>query len=121
MIRRSGFTLIEIMIVVAVIGLIAAIAMSNFMQARQRSQATLCSQMLERIDGAKVQAAFEFNLGDADTPTDAQLIGFLNEPVGTPVDGSDAFCPGQGVYTVNDMSRAPNCTLSAGVGVHELQ
>jgi len=119
--RKSGFTLVEIMIVVAIIGLIASIAIQNFIRSRQRSQATLCSQLLERIDGAKAQAAFEFSLGDVDTPSDAQLVLFLNKPDGTTVDGSADLCPGGGTYTVGNMATAPSCGLAAGDGWHQLQ
>ncbi|HEQ60126.1 MAG TPA: type II secretion system protein [Firmicutes bacterium] len=119
--QKTGFTLVEIMIVVAVIGLIAAIAMLNFIRARETSQATLCSQSLERLDGAKVLAAFEFNLGDLDVPTDDQLIPFFSAPFGTAVDGSSDLCPAGGTYSVNDVASPPTCSLAGGPGWHEIQ
>ena len=119
--RKPGFTLVEIMIVVAVIGLIASIALLNFVRAREASQAILCSQSLERLDGAKVQAAFEYNLGDLDVPTDAQLVAFFGAPIGAVIDGSSDLCPARGIYSVNDISTPPTCSLSTGPGWHQSQ
>lgn len=118
--KRAGFTLVEIMIVVAVIGLIASIALLNFIRARQTAQGTLCSQYLERLDGAKAQAAFEHNLGDNDTPTDAQLADFLNKPIGFVINGSTDLCPGGGAYAVNIMANPPSCSLAGGPGTHQV-
>ena len=56
-----GFTLVEIMIVVAIIALLAAIAVPNFLRSRKRSQATQILQDLRQIDGAKDLYAIEFN------------------------------------------------------------
>ena len=118
---KTGFTLVEIMIVIAIISLIGAIALLNFIRARQGSQAILCSELLERIDGAKAQAAFEFNLGDADVPSDAQLVVFLDKPLGTAIDGSAQMCPAGGVFGVNDLASAPSCTLADGPGWHQME
>lgn len=118
---RWGFTLVEIMIVVAVIGLISAIAITNFIRARQSTQATMCSQYLERIDGAKAQVAFVYNLGDLDIPADDQLAEFLNRPVALPIDGSTDLCPAGGAYSVNDLLTPPQCSLAAGPGEHRME
>lgn len=59
--RRGGFTLVEIMIVVAIIALLAAIAVPNFLRARKRSQATRILEDLRMIDAAVDQYAIEFN------------------------------------------------------------
>src|SRR5829696_3745637 len=61
--RRGGFTLVEIMIVVAIIALLAAIAVPNFLRARKRSQATRILEDLRMIDGALDQYAIENNKG----------------------------------------------------------
>jgi prepilin-type N-terminal cleavage/methylation domain-containing protein len=61
--RRGGFTLVEIMIVVAIIALLAAIAVPSFLRARKRSQATATLETLRMIDGAKDQYALEANKG----------------------------------------------------------
>src|SRR5580658_392684 len=59
--KRSGFTLVEIMIVVGIIALLAAIAVPNFLRARKRSQATRCLEDLRIIDSAVDQYAIENN------------------------------------------------------------
>ena len=59
--NRGGFTLVEIMIVVAIIALLAAIAVPNFLRARKRSQATRILEDLRMIDAACDQYAIEFN------------------------------------------------------------
>ena len=58
--KRAGFTLVEIMIVVAIIALLAAIAVPNFLRSRKRSQATAILQDLRAIDAAIDQYAIEF-------------------------------------------------------------
>jgi prepilin-type N-terminal cleavage/methylation domain-containing protein len=62
--NRGGFTLVEIMIVVAIIALLAAIAVPNFLRARKRSQATRILEDLRMIDGAIDQYAIESNKGN---------------------------------------------------------
>jgi prepilin-type N-terminal cleavage/methylation domain-containing protein len=73
--RRAGFTLVEIMIVVAIIALLAAIAVPNFLRARKRSQATRILEDLRIIDSAVDQYAIENNksTGDSVVWTDIQL------------------------------------------------
>src|SRR5580693_2916674 len=73
--RRGGFTLVEIMIVVAIIALLAAIALPNFLRARKRSQATRILEDLRIIDTAIDQYAIENNKTTGATAnwTDIQL------------------------------------------------
>ena len=74
----SGFTLVEIMIVVAIIALLAAIAVPNFLRARKRSQATMLLNNLRLIDGAKDQYAIETNKTSA-TPVAWDLAQYFKD------------------------------------------
>ena len=75
--RRGGFTLVEIMIVVAIIALLAAIAVPSFLRARKRSQATSTLETLRMIDGAKDQYAIENGKGASVTPTQPELAPYV--------------------------------------------
>ena len=104
--RQSGFTLVEIMIVVAIIGLLAAIAIPNFVKARETSQKNACLANLKQIEGAKSNWCMEQKKSLTDTPIDSDLFGTDKYVRVKPT------CPGGGDYTVAQVDQEPTCTLA---------
>lgn len=103
--NRSAFTLVEIMIVVAIIGLLAAIAIPNFVRARENAQRAACQGNLRTIDGAKGTWALENRKGSTDVPTDGDLFGptlFINPK---------PHCPANGTYTLNQVDTKTTCSV----------
>ncbi len=112
--NKKGFTLVEIMIVVAIIGLLAAIAIPNFVRARVLARTNACIANLKQIDGAKQVWAIDLNKAETDTPTLDGTAGTGLIPTylkRTPV------CPSGGAYTVGAVSAEPSCAVHGTASV----
>jgi prepilin-type N-terminal cleavage/methylation domain-containing protein len=103
--NKKGFTLAEIMIVVLVIGLLAAIAIPNFVKARETAQKNTCINNLRLIDASKGQYALENDVSTGSTtPSSTNLAEYFKDSVfpTCPTDNS--------AYTVNPIGTDPACT-----------
>ena len=104
--NKKGFTLVEIMIVVAIIGLLAAIAIPNFVRARTTAQTNACIANLKQIDGAKQVWAIDTNQTDNANAVWGNLVPTYIKR--TPA------CPAQGGYTISNVASLPTCNYANG-------
>ena len=101
---RRGFTLTELMIVVAVIGLLATIALPNFIRSRRAAQVRACIANLRRLDDGKSEWAMENRKADTSVPVTTDITPYLR-------DNRLPDCPASGTYRLRRVTRAPVCTL----------
>ena len=129
-IMKKGFTLVEIMIVVAIIGLLAAIAIPSFMKARTSSQKNACINNLRQIESAKDQYSIEVGRTNGwaftnDAAAFAALVGqasgYIKQNPACPASSSDC-CKGTATradadYTVNPIGSNPLCAVDSATHV----
>ncbi len=112
--RQTGFTLVEIMIVVAIIALLASIAVPNFLRARKRSQATRILSDLRVLDSAIDQYAIETNKIGTTNPTFTDLQPYLKK--GSSLynsTGKDMFSNSYGTFTVDVIPKVNSTTFNS--------
>jgi prepilin-type N-terminal cleavage/methylation domain-containing protein len=105
--KHAGFTLVEIMIVVAIIALLAAIAVPGFLRARKRSQASKVLNDLRMIDGAVDQYAIETGRKSGDVVNVADWTNYLKKDTHLYSTGQDLFGDDYGAQTVDTLPAVP--------------
>ena len=104
--RKSAFTLVEIMIVVAIIGLLAAIAIPNFIKARETSQQKACISNLRQLDAAKATFALENKKAGSYPVVFSEIVGPTLYVRDMP------SCPANGNYFENFVDGHTLCTVA---------
>lgn len=112
--NRKGFTLVEIMIVVAIIGLLAAIAIPNFVKARAKAQTEACIANLKQIEGAIQVWAVDKGKSDTDAVAMTDLVPDYIR--------SEPFCPASNktAYVLATVADRPKCPVVAANPDHVL-
>jgi prepilin-type N-terminal cleavage/methylation domain-containing protein len=105
--KRAGFTLVEIMIVVAIIALLAAIAVPGFLRARKRSQAAKVLNDLRMIDSAVDQYAIETSKSTGSVVAVADWTNYVKKDTTLFTTGQDLFGDDYGDQTVDSMPKVP--------------
>jgi prepilin-type N-terminal cleavage/methylation domain-containing protein len=111
--RRGGFTLVEIMIVVAIIALLAAIAVPGFLRARKRAQASRILNDLRMIDSAVDQYAIETNRKTGDPVAVADWTNYLKKGTVLYNTGADLLGDSYGDQTVDTLPKVPTSSFNA--------
>jgi type IV pilus assembly protein PilE len=103
--RTQGFTLVEIMVTVGIIGLLAAIALPSFIKSRNVSQQNACINNLRIIDDGKQQWAFVARKSNGAAVTANSVNEYIKGST-TPV------CPANGIYTYGNIGSVPDCSIT---------
>jgi prepilin-type N-terminal cleavage/methylation domain-containing protein len=103
--NRRGFTLVEIMIVVAIIGLLASIAIPNFMKSRETANQTACISNLRQIEGAIQMWSLETRKDSGQTVAYEDISAYMRNLVACP-SGGKTFADS---YTITTVDTRPTC------------
>lgn len=105
--QRRGFTLIEILIVVCIIGILVGLALPAFMKSRAQARKQVCIENISQIESAKQQWGLENGKTDGDTPSLDDLVGSTRYIKKLPE------CPGGGSYDFQPIGTVATCTQAA--------
>ena len=111
--KRAGFTLVEIMIVVAIIALLAAIAVPGFLRARKRSQASKIINDLRLVDAAVDQYAIERGKKTDDLVYTADWTAYVKKDTNLYLTGADLLGHDFGMQTVDTIPKVPQLSYEA--------
>jgi len=111
---KQGFTLVEIMIVVAIIGLLAAIAIPSFMKARTTSQANACINNLRQVEAGKEQWALATKQPQGTLAETAEVMKYIKNPT------ASTNCPGGGTVAFGNVGTNATCSLNVDEPKHIL-
>jgi prepilin-type N-terminal cleavage/methylation domain-containing protein len=103
--RQGGFTLVEIMIVVLIIGILLSIAVPNFVGARERAWTNTCHENLKKIDHSKMVWAINEGKAPEETATWADLVPSILQ--------KQPSCPTHGDYAIGNGNEAATCSRHA--------
>ena len=103
--RKGGFTLVEIMIVVAIIGLLASIAIPNYAQSREAARRNVCISNLQQIEGAIQRWSLDMHKDEGQTVTYSDIRSYLRHAVLCP-SGGTSF---EDSYTITTVDAPPTC------------
>lgn len=118
--NNKGFTLVEIMIVVAIIGILIAIAVPGFLKTRETSRTNACLENMQKIDGAVQQYILDNNIADQAAAVAEIGAANIDELV-----GDDNYiriapvCPSGGTYTLQATGYAVECSIHGQPGADE--
>ncbi len=111
--KHQAFTLVEMMVVVAIIAMLSAIATSNILRARKRAQAAKILDDLRTLDGALDQYAIEYNKKAGDVADFSDLQPYLKTMNKLNLTGTDLFGQPYGPYSVDTPPKVADSTFSA--------
>jgi prepilin-type N-terminal cleavage/methylation domain-containing protein len=109
--NKTGFTLVEIMIIIAILGLLASIAIPTFVRVRQERKTEKCINNLRLIDATKEQYAIEKKLSNGAKCTIQNVDSYIKEGVTNLYCSCDKDKSFKTSYTINDIGTDPECKI----------